>query len=113
MRLFLYHEGLCQPEKGIGHARQFDSSDDLDAFLHFFVVSIKEDVLYRWRAFITNDDVDWAAVDHFALFGEPIHIITRYSGKIEEVELPALWRDLTGKLDKKKRAELIRKQLVE
>ncbi len=100
MKLYIYRDGLCDPAKNFGLAKQFGTADDLDAFLNFFVVSIKPDALFHYRAFITNDEVEWDAIDHFSLHGEPLGLVTRWTGKIEEVPVAKLFADLQSRLPK-------------
>lgn len=83
MRLYLYKNGLCDPAKNIGVARLFSRASDIDEYLQMFCASAKPETLKNWRAFITNNEVEFTEVDHYVLMGDPLGIVN----KVKEVDL--------------------------
>lgn len=86
MILYVYKNLLCDPAKNIGLAKQFSNSEDLDAFLDFFCASIMPRAVPTYRIFITNDDVDFNAMDHFVLMDD-VYGLDQSVHKIEEVNV--------------------------
>lgn len=87
MRVYLYRQGLCDPGKNIGAARLLPTAKDVDDYINLFVASCKPEALYHWRAFVTNDTVDFSAVDHFSLFNEKIGLEFTGGNEVKEVNL--------------------------
>lgn len=87
MKLYIYKNGLCDPGKNIGIAKQFSRADDIDAYIKMFCASIDPRYIKNWRIFITNDEVDWEAVDHFVLMNEPLGFDFTNTNKIQEVDV--------------------------
>lgn len=85
MKLYIYKDGFCDPENNIGHVRQFEVAEDLDDFLMLLVGSMKLGSIGKFRAFTTNDDVEFQEVDHFVLFNEPLNI--KLKDSIREINL--------------------------
>ena len=84
MKIYIYKNGLCDPAKNIGVARRFYKVNEVDDYINMFVASIDPKYLSNWRIFITDDNIEFAAVDHYVLMGEPLTILL---GNIEEVDV--------------------------
>lgn len=89
MRLFVYYNELLDPAKGIGIAKQFANAKDLDAYVQFFVVSIKPNLISNWRMFITNDEVEFHEVDHLVQTDDHY----RNANRIKEVDVYQVARE--------------------
>lgn len=87
MIVYIYKNSFCDPAKNIGTCRQFGDAKEVDDFINFFVASINPIYMSNWQIFITNDDVNFPEVDHFALFNEPL---LPGKNRIKEVDVPAL-----------------------
>lgn len=87
MKVYIYHNGLCDPGKKIGTAKQFAHAKDIDDWIKMFCVSIQPKFWRNWRIFITNDEVDFDAVDHFVLMNEPLGFDYTNTNKIKEVDV--------------------------
>ena len=68
--LYIYRNELCDPAQNIGTCRQFQHSVDLDAYVNLFVASIEPRYLGNYRIFITNDEVEFQAVDNYVQMNE-------------------------------------------
>lgn len=96
MKVFVYKDNFCDPGKNIGTCRGFGSSVDVDAYVKFWAVSINPAHISRYRIFVTNDDIDFASLDHYVLFNE--YLQSSENGKIEEINILALARDCNEKV---------------
>jgi hypothetical protein len=86
MKLYIYRNGLCFPEKKIGTARQFGTSADVDAFMKMFVASCKPESLKQYRAFVTNDEVEFQEVDHYVAFNDAFGVLSTIN-RVKELDL--------------------------
>lgn len=86
MKLFIYHNELCDPQRNIGTAKQFTLASDVDAFINFFVASMAPKAMPNYRIFVTNDEVDFVEVDHFVLMDEPMGFMDNVV-KIKEINI--------------------------
>jgi len=86
---------LCDPAKGIGTAKQFDKAEDLEAYVNFFVASLKPSGFMNWRMFITNDFMEFSEVDHFVLMDD---YLSSGSNKetIEEINIKDVAREVNS-----------------
>jgi len=84
MILYIYKNLMCDPGKNIGTAKQFARSEDLDAFLDMFCASIVPKAVANYRIFITNDDIDFTAMDHHVLMDD-MYGLDHEVHKIKEV----------------------------
>lgn len=84
MKIFIYKNGMCDPSKNMGVARQFAKSEDLDAYLDMFCASMAPRATHNYRIFITNDDVEFNDMDHFVLMDD-MYGLEQDIHKIEEV----------------------------
>lgn len=122
MKVYIYHNGLCDPNKNIGMAKQFADAEDIDDYINLFCSHIDPKFMNHWRIFITNDEIDFMAVDHFVLMNE--HLTESIGKKIEEidvksralvgnVELISRERKLSEKREKARRAQIDRRAEIE
>lgn len=95
MKVYIYKNGLCDPNSGTGIAKQFGNSEDLDDYVNLFCSNIDPRFMKNWRIFIANDEVGFAELDHFVLMDE--HITETVGKKVEEVDVYA--RALTGNVE--------------
>jgi hypothetical protein len=109
MIVYIYDNGLCDPVKQIGTARQFDNIRDVDAFVKFFVTSMSAKVIRqaRFRIFITDNDVGFMDMDHWVLMNEPLIVGSKKI--IEEVDITMLAYDCNDKF-KEQEDNLARKR---
>lgn len=87
MILYIYRDGFCDPARKVGTIMQFGDSKSLDDFVDGFAASATPKSLLskRFRAFVTNDDVDVQEVDHYVLFDENLKTSTK--PRIKELDL--------------------------
>tara|TARA_R110000765_G_scaffold201235_1_gene306648 strand:- start:881 stop:1159 length:279 start_codon:yes stop_codon:yes gene_type:complete len=71
----------------------FEAAADLDAYLKFFVASMAVSGLNNWRAFVTNDNIDFEAVDHFVLMDEEYGLGIN-KDKVSEINLKDIKKDI-------------------
>lgn len=97
MRLFIYKNNFCDPERNIGVARQLPSAKEVDMYVEGFLRSAtrKSIMLGQWRMFVTNDDVEFAEVDHHVLMDEP-YKLGLGADRIKELDVRAAWLDLNS-----------------
>ena len=88
MKLYIYKNGLCDPARDIGIAKEFLVGKDLDDYVDLFCASIDPKYISNWRIFITNNEVSFAAVDHFVLMDEHYGLDQKES-HIQEVDVKA------------------------
>lgn len=105
MIVYIYDNGLCDPVKNIGTARQFDNIRDVDGFTKFFVASMSPDVIRRrrFRIFVADDNVGWMDMDHWVLMDENISVSSKKA--IEEIDIPQVamdWNDTYAKQEKER-----------
>jgi hypothetical protein len=70
--LYVYKNSLCDPVRDIGMCRKFGSAKDVDDYLDLFIASVQPRYINNYRAFITNDDVEFEEVDSYVLMNEPL-----------------------------------------
>ncbi len=90
MKLFLYHNGLCEPDQKIGCAKQFKTSNDLDEFLAFFCVSLDLKYIREWEAYATNDEITRIEVDMLVATGDNPN---KKPGSIRQLDLIIVARE--------------------
>jgi len=77
MRLYLYKNNFCDPgaDPPIGTARQFTTAKQVDDYIKFFVASLNPEYINQWRAFVTDDTVQFQELDHYVMFdGDNLNI---------------------------------------
>jgi hypothetical protein len=109
MIVYIYDNGLCDPVKQIGTARQFDNIRDVDAFIKFFVASMSTKVIRwaRFRIFVTDNDVGFMDMDHWVLMNEQLTVGSKKA--IEEIDITMLAYDCNDKF-KEQEDNLARKR---
>ena len=70
MRVFVYKNNLCSPEKKYGAIKQFNNAKDLDGFLRTLCYNMNSLAHRQMRVFIANDEVEQHEVDHHVLMGD-------------------------------------------
>lgn len=100
----IYKNGLCDPGKNIGVAREFETSAAgsraIDDYIKMFVASINPHYYSQYTILVCNDSVDFVEADHYVLFGkdDPMGIGTNRG--IREIEIHDIARDVVGSFTK-------------
>ena len=89
MKLFGYHNDLCDPANKHGFAMAFDNASSLDSYMRMFIASLNPRYFNRWDLYITNDEVEFHEVDHHHLMEEPYGLDIG-KDKIQKVPLTAI-----------------------
>lgn len=111
MKIYVYKNGLCDPERKFGVIKQFSNSEDVDGFIKTLCVSIKPLAHRRLRVFITNDEVEQHEVDHYVLMGDSYGLDFRTSS-IKEVDTLAIAAECNERMASVMSAEDKRVQLL-
>ena len=85
MVLYIYKNHLCDPIHNLGVCRQFATAKDLDDYLDVFIASVQPRYINNYRAFITNNDVEFEEVDSYVLMNEPLR--AQLTQRIKEDDL--------------------------
>lgn len=84
--LYIYKNELCDPVRNVGVCRKFGAAADLDAYMKTFVASVDPQYMSNYRIFITNDNIEFAAVDHYVLMDDNYNLDIISKG-IDEVNI--------------------------
>ena len=95
MILYIYKDGLCDPARKIGVARQFSSAKDLEEYGKLFVASLNPVFLKNYRIFIANDEVQFADIDNFVLMNETLSL--NIMSKFQEIDIFSIAKEVNEK----------------
>ena len=92
MIVYVYKDGLCDPLKDIGTARQFDNSKDVDEYISMWAASMQPKVIDKgkYRIFICDNNTTFDHVDHHINFNGEAMQTDMFRPSIEEVNIPQL-----------------------
>ena len=85
MILYIYKNQFCDPSTNLGVCRQFPSAKEIVEYLDLFIASVQPRYINQYRAFITNDDVEFEEVDSYVIMDEPLR--TQITPRIKEDNL--------------------------
>ena len=102
MRLYVYFNDTCMPEKNIGDARYFKDGNELTKTIVDIVKQMAGRDVSKYRVFVTEDDIQFDSLDHFVLFDDEFKIGDRK--KIEELPLKELSEEYNAEVIARKKA---------
>lgn len=90
MKVFVYQNMCCQPENDTGFIQRVANAEEADQCINALILSLPtSDVIrqFNLRAFIANDEVPQAELDHYVLGMDDEYLSREYIGKFEEVDI--------------------------
>ena len=111
MKMYIYKNGICDPQRKMGAIKRFSKSSDVDGFLKTLCASMTPVAHRQMRVFLANDEVEQHEVDHHVLMDDNYGLDLR-KNSIKEVDTLEIAAECNEKMAKVKAAQDKRIQLI-